>query len=133
MNIALVSIAGIILGAALQYIFTRVLEDRRHRRDLRTQAYADYLRAVSDSQHLSLESSEAEIFARLTDAKARICLYGSRHVLELIAEFERLGAQIRSEDQSAAFVGMISAMRESSDVSPKNLRAVILGPDDRAA
>lgn len=133
MNVAFYSLAGIAVGALLQYLFTRVLEDRRHLRDLRTQAYSDYLRAVSESRHLLIQRQalrERELLARLTDAKARLCLYGTAHVLALLARFEGLGGTLHSTDQQEAFVALLGAMRQSPDVEGADLELVILGGEN---
>ncbi|WP_435014170.1 hypothetical protein [Xanthomonas arboricola] len=39
---------GIIVGAALQYFFSRHLDSLRTHRDARAKAYADYLRCMSE-------------------------------------------------------------------------------------
>src|SRR5690606_14758693 len=99
------SFVAVIAGAGLQYLFTRVLEERRHHRDLRTQAFADYVRCVSEMRHSFIQPQaprEREMLARLTDAKARICLYGSGDVVLKLAKFERLGGRVSSDEQQDA-------------------------------
>ena len=65
----LLTLLGIAVGAMLTYFFTRSHEHEKHYRLLVTQAYSDYLRGVAEAAHLNLESNEAEIFARVADAK----------------------------------------------------------------
>jgi len=128
--VALLSFAGIIAGAALQYVFTRVLEDRRHRRELRTQAYSDYVRGVSDLKHQiidALGAKEREMYARLTDAKMRVTLYGSKSVIEKMADFERFGGGLHSDAQQEAFVEILIAMRDGKDAKLQELEVIMLG------
>jgi tRNA G46 methylase TrmB len=81
----LLTLAGIILGSVLTYLFTRSHENKRHLRLLQTESYADYLRCVAEAAHVNLQTDEANLFARAADAKTRICLYGSKDVVTLLA------------------------------------------------
>ena len=116
MTTALFSLFGVVIGALLQYFFTRYLESQRHLRGLKTQAYLNFLEAISGLAHLNdpLGSQECDLFAKTADAKARICIYGSKEVVHALAVFEKLGAVISSTEQRAAFVAMVSAMRNDS-------------------
>ena len=127
MSIALFSVLGIVVGASLQYLFTRYLEERKHYRSLQTEAYADYLRGVAQAAHLNLTVNESEIFARIADAKTRVCLYGSQEVVKLLAQFESSGGIIGNEEQCEAFVAIIQAMRGDSNVESKELELILLG------
>jgi hypothetical protein len=124
------SFVGVVAGAGLQYLFTRVLEERRHHRDLRTQAFADYVRCVSEMRHAFIQPQaprEREMLSRLTDAKARICLYGSGQVVLKLAEFERLGGRVSSDTQQDAFVDVLIAMRGDGHARHHDLEAIMLG------
>ena len=50
---AVLPVVGVLVGASLQYFFTRYLEAQRYQRDLRTQAYLDYIRSISGLAHLN--------------------------------------------------------------------------------
>jgi len=130
MLIAVFSILGIALGATLQYVFSRFLEDRKHKRLLQTQAYADYLRSVAEAAHLDSTVSEAQVHARIADARARIALYGSPTVVKVLAEFERAGNAIIRVEQHAAFVRLIQAMRGDDQVESAALELVVLGSSE---
>jgi len=131
MSIALFSFLGIVVGASLQYLFTRFNEDRKHYRLLQTEAYADYLRAVAEGAHLSLSVDEAERHARIANAKTRVCLYGAKEVVALLAQFEREGAVIGNEQQCKAFVRLVQAMRADSHVQSADLELILLGDSAR--
>lgn len=134
MSTALLPFLGVIIGAALQYFFTRHLDSRRHHRELRTKAYTDYLKCVSDHANLrpQRQSQEGrELSARTADAKCRICLYGSSAAIAALAEFERLGATMNTPEQCAAFSHLVEVMRNDStnsgQVGSDDLEAVLLG------
>ena len=109
MSTAIFSFLGIIVGASLQYFFTRHLDNQKHLRELRAKAYIDYLNCVSELTHSGKRSSE--LLTKLTDTKARICLYGSPSTVSAFATFEKFGATIKSPEQCMAFTSMIASMR----------------------
>ena len=131
---AIIAILGAVVGAVFQYLFTRQLEDRKHYRGLRTLAYTDYLKSVCEQAMLVVHAQSREtreIFARTADAKTRICLYGSRQAVDAFAEFEKLGAEMKTNEQRRAFVKMVAIMRGDSgsdhDVLIENLEVVLWG------
>ncbi|MEQ9969170.1 hypothetical protein ABRP72_08270 [Pectobacterium carotovorum] len=108
--------AGIIIGASLQYFFTRHIEYSRSLRDMKTKAYTDYLKSVSEQAQISSGDIEKcrEIFGKTADAKGRICLYGSASVIQAFAEFEKLGASMGTKFQRDAFISMVMLMRKDA-------------------
>jgi hypothetical protein len=121
----LLTLLGIAVGAILTYLFTRSHEQEKHYRLLQTGAYADYLRGVAEAAHLSLRSDEAELFARIADAKTRICLYGSQEVIVLLAAFEREGGITGNAQQRKAFVRLVQAMRINSTAQISDLEIIL--------
>ena len=131
---AVFAFIGVVAGAGLQYLFTRYLDEQKHHRELRTVAYTDYLKAVSEHANLRRNRESAEgrgLGFRTADAKCRICLYGSSKVIEAFARFERLGATMATPEQSLAFTRMVSLMRNDSSrgevVGDAELQTVLLG------
>lgn len=117
MSTAILSFLGVIIGAALQYCFTRHLDNQKHHRELRTKSYTDYLRAVLDQANLrpQPQSQEGkEVFSRAAYAKCRIFLYGSAKVISAFARFEKPGATMNTPEQCAAFGQMVALMRSDS-------------------
>lgn len=139
MSSAILSFLGVVIGASLQYFFTRHLDNQKHHRDLRASAYADYLKCVSEHANLGKQRQSQEgkeLAVRTADAKCRICLYGSPAAVEAFADFERLGATMNSEEQRSAFTRMVAIMRKDSarggPVDDGALQAVLLGVEGRA-
>lgn len=131
---AFLSFLGVVIGASLQYFFTRHIESQRHLRDLRSKAYMDYLKCVSEQAQFRPKIGTPELkelFSRTGDAKARICLYGSKQVVTAFSLFEVLGASMASEEQRDAFTNMVSIMRTDSGsevcVNNTELQNVLLG------
>jgi len=138
MTVAIFSLFGIVIGASLQHFFSRHLDSLRAHRDLRTKAYTDYLHCVSEHANPDQMASSDyhELEARTADAKCRICLYGSSRAIAAFAQFERLGATMRSPEQRETFTRMVAIMRSDSTSSAKvaasDLQAVLLGVDRHA-
>ncbi|WP_248465383.1 hypothetical protein [Pectobacterium versatile] len=130
--------AGVVIGAFLQYVFTRQIEYKRALRDMKTKSYMDYLKGVCEqAQALNIpdkkiaDERRSEAFIKVADAKARICLYGSKRVIEAFAEFERLGASMATKPQRDAFISMTVEMRKDAGLasmpSGEDLTLVLLG------
>lgn len=129
-----ISFLGVIIGASLQYFFTRHIENQRHLRDLRSKAYMDYLKCVCEQAQfrpLPGTKEQKELFSRTGDSKARICLYGSKEAVSAFSHFEVLGAAMASTEQCTAFVKMVSVMRADSGselcANNTDLQNVLLG------
>jgi hypothetical protein len=134
MNTAIFSLIGLIVGAVLQFLFSRYLDNKKHQRDLRAKAYADYLQCVSENANLGHQKNSTEwrqLCAKTADAKCRISLYGDSTVITDFANFERLGASMNTNEQCRAFTELVAAMRKDTlggpSVTQADLEAVLLG------
>ena len=134
MTTAILSLVGLVVGAVLQFLFSRHLDNKKHQRDLRARAYADYLHCVSEHANLGYQRQSTEgrqLGAKTADAKCRISLYGTTSVVAAFAKFERLGATMNTVEQCRAFTDMVISMRQDalgdSSVNHADLEAVLLG------
>ncbi len=114
--IAVLPIIGVIIGAGLQYFFSRFSESRKQLSTFKSLAYVDYLRCVAESKHVGRDNTKArkEIFAKAADAKARIAVYGSSNVVDALAHFEKEGAIINSRQSEEKFLALCKAMRREN-------------------
>ncbi len=127
---AILSMIGVALGAALQHYFSRTLESRKQLTVQRSQAYADYFKAVA---LLAQHGNKPDYLAMAADAKVRVCMYGSPGVISCLGEFEAAGAAIASREGSAAILALMGEMRKDTgvnggDVAPQVFQAILLGP-----
>lgn len=134
MVIAFLSFSDVVIGATLQYLFTRHIEDQRHLRGLRSKAYMDYLKCVCDlAQFRPKENTKEhkELNAKTGDAKARICLYGSNKAIAAFSKFESLGASMGTSEQRKSFTNMVAIMRtdsgSESGAEENDIQNVLLG------
>ena len=124
---ALLTFVAIGVTSLLTYLFTRRNEFEKHKRMMVTQAYADYLRGVAEGAHLNLDSNHAQVMARVADAKARICLYGSPEVIASLAKFESAGGEILNSQQHELFASLVLAMRGDSKVPRNDMELILFG------
>lgn len=89
----LLPLIGVIIGASLQYLFSRSGERRKQLEASRGQAYVDYLRSVAQIAQVARSDSKkrSELLAAAADAKTRICVYGGASVITKLAAFEKGG------------------------------------------
>ena len=128
-------IIGVVIGAALQYWFTKVLEERRRRQNLKTQAYVDFIRSFMDAH---FKGKEEEFISNFADATARIAIYGSKEVVEAIANVKRTVLKYKKEKTPESefrhsFTAIIQAMRKDNlpkeSVSDKEISQLLFGKD----
>jgi hypothetical protein len=122
---------GVALGATLQYWFGQRAEAKRHRREKRADAYAEFLKAIAAAARLRNDDDLAEALRAFAAAKARIVVYGSRPVVDAIAAFELAGAETGTAEGAATLIAVCRAMRgeqgAGDDVSDSVLRALLIG------
>jgi hypothetical protein len=130
--IAALPILGIVIGASLQYFFSKSSEARRQLTTLRNQAYIDYLQCFAEIKHVGQVNSESrgKILAKATEAKTRIIIYGSTAVVEALIRFEKLGATLDSPEAIEAFLVLCSIMRKENigrfkKTKPKELSVIL--------
>ena len=128
---ALLPVAGIVIGALLQFLFGRVSERDKHVSTLRAGAYADYLSAVALSAHLRSDDDFVAALRSAAEAKARITVYGTARAIAALAAFERAGGTLTSATARDAFVDLVAAMRwPRARVANDDIRQVLLGPGE---
>ncbi|HJV81080.1 hypothetical protein [Noviherbaspirillum sp.] len=134
MSSAVLSFIGLVLGAVLQFLFSRYLDNKKHQRDIRAKAYADYLQCVSEHANFGHQRQSTEgrqLGAKTADAKCRISLYGAPQVIAAFAKFERMGATMNTKEQCNAFTDMVVAMRQDALggqlVDHADIETVLLG------
>lgn len=134
-QVALLGVLAVIIGAILQYFFARLSEKSQQLALLRNESYVDYLRAVAKSAHSNSSSEKATALMEATDAKTRIAIYGSRKVIKALAEFEKAGAKLNNERSTSSFFDIVNAMRLGGAVSNNSLSQILMGtkPKDKGS
>lgn len=125
---SLLPLMGVLIGAFLQFWFSRAAEKRRQMEALRNESYVDYLRSVAKSAYSQSANESRAAAGEAADAKARIAIYGSPTVISALARFEETGARFDNELSVERFVAVAEAMREN-EASARDLKLVLFGPD----
>lgn len=129
---ALISMSGIIIGASLQFLFSRLAARASRLDEMRLTAYADLLRGaaqLSQAEHFKDDKARMTSLALATDAKGRIVVYGHREVVRRLAQFGKTSQDLSSEDAKERFIQLVEAMRRSTGkthqtVSEDDFRAI---------
>jgi hypothetical protein len=88
----LAALAGVGIGATLQFAFGQLLERKKQFIALRSQSYVDFVNAASAVAHAQRSSNidaAAAALAALTEAKVRISIYGTKGVVAALAVFTK--------------------------------------------
>jgi len=125
------TIAGLFVGAGLQYLFGRTLELRKQLQMAKGSAYSDYCRAFAS---IATAGRSKEALGQLADAKTRVCIYGSPLVVERLAEFERSGSNTGHSSSRHLVWRLVLAMRQdiggrSATPAEGDLEIILLGPE----
>jgi len=127
-TIAILPLFGVVVGATLQFWLNRAAAREQRGDTLRSQAYADYLRAVAAAAHLRSDEDRRNARRDAADAKARIAVYGSAEVIKALSRFEEAGAVITDGPAAQAFVSIVSNMRPGGGAVPNHeLELLLLG------
>jgi hypothetical protein len=114
---AVLPLLGVVVGAGIHYWVSKASEAHKHLEELRTEAYVDFIRGVSGvaiAQKRHEPAIETQSMVLLADAKARVSVYGSKAVVESLAEFIRRGAVLDSPERMRTFVSACQKMRNES-------------------
>ena len=133
---ALFSVIGVIIGASLQYFFSKSGEKQKQLETSRSQAYVDYLRSVAQIAKVGRSDTKKrnELLAAAADAKTRICVYGAASVIVALAAFEKGGPVLDSPDSTARFLELCNEMRrqnlgKAEAVAFDDLSLILFGSD----
>lgn len=99
----------------------------------RVQAYSDYFKFAA---LISKQGRTAENMSFATDAKIRVCLYGSAAVIKCLYDLDQTGNDLANAEGAAAVTALLAEMRKdggvaSGLVSDDVLRVVLLGMKKR--
>jgi flagellar motor component MotA len=135
---ALVALVGIVIGAILQYIFSRSTESLKQHQTLKAQSYVDFVKSLAGitiAQRHHNKGRELESTILLADSKARVAIYGSKSVIESIANFFSRYGEITSPESITSFIEIIQKMRSETlkkqeMVIDNYISILLVGPSD---
>jgi hypothetical protein len=111
----LVAALAFLAGALVKHFFDRLSASSQHTRQLRTQAYVDFLAGTAKLTRETRQHPDgAKLLAAVADAKARICVYGSLSVVSALAALEATDLILSSPETKLAFLKIVHLMRQDS-------------------
>jgi hypothetical protein len=135
--IPLISILGIIVGALLNFFFTKLKDGHQKKIEQKSKSYTDMVKAITEitiAQKMGDDEMERIATALLIDAKIRVCIYGNQTVLEKTSIFFRYGAVLDNKESCLRFLDMITEMRKNSrtdkeSINTSDISMLLLGKD----
>lgn len=131
--VAMIGLIGVAASALIQFFLGRRAEKNKKIIEIRTQAYLDFINAVSEiaSSAKHHDKRTLEQLQKLTQAKSRIALIGSAEVVLEMRKFFSGSAFLLTNESFLAFSMLISAMRKdltkSDFIEIEVLRDVLFG------
>jgi hypothetical protein len=123
-----VGFAGVIVGASLQFLYGRRSERWKQFLTARTQAYVDYIAWIAELGRTRANPAKLEeISAKGDNAVYRICVLGSKAVVDALAEFESLRRGGTEEDKRKRFLMLCARMREDTSTQREMVDLAKLG------
>ena len=108
---SITALIGAIVGACLQYYFTRKNDEKKQLSSIKKEVYSEFINAIKDAKF------NGDI-SLLASSKAKLAIYGSDEVVKKSADFFRNHSELSSEKSIQAFTDIIGEMR--TDNGKKN-------------
>jgi hypothetical protein len=119
------------IGAIFGAFLTRRTEKFKHLQELRSAAYADFVRGVATAAEQSQARNTATgSKALVADARARIVIYGGEDVISALCKFFALGGQTCNAEGMLAFANLCRSMRAETGhehVRAEDISKVLFG------
>lgn len=113
--VAVIACISAVIVSYINYKLGRRTDKKSKKTEMRTNAYADYVGAISEiSIHSKAQQIDKESLAKLTDAKTRIVIYGHYSVVKALAEFDSKYTKLDSEQAFDSFANIVFHMRQRS-------------------
>ncbi len=110
MNDVGIAISGVVVGAVLAGITTVFVDRARIRREQAARTYAEFCSHLSELAFASGKKAKRTAQSHLAATMARVVVYGSRGVVERLADFLRTGGELGTDDPK--YVEVVEAMRK---------------------
>ena len=128
--IAVLPLAGVVVGAALQFWFSRASERRKQLEVLRAESYVDYLRSVANAAHASSTDELRVARKAAADAKSRIVVYGTADVVVALAQFEQANPVLNNDRSCRALASTMRQKRDRAGIEA--IQLVLMGTAQQA-
>ena len=111
--VAVIASLTTLLMAFINYRLSRSSNRTAKKTEVRAQSYIDFIKSISELAHANA-SERKHAIVRLSDAKARIAVYGDSAVVRQLAIFDRTHNQLNSDDAYVSFMKIVVEMRNDA-------------------
>lgn len=135
---AILGVAGLVIGAILQFFFTRHFERKKERRERLLSTYKEFIRslnALASSQNQKLGIAEAQL--SFETAKTQLLLDGSPKTIQRFAEWSKQHGRLDSPESCKLFSALINQLRsdcfdDDSDVAVDDIYQILFPKNQEA-
>jgi hypothetical protein len=133
---ALIGLAGIVVGGAIQASVQLILARRTHERTLKAQAYLTFFQGVAAASHSRTDQELSEGNTLMAEGRALVAIYGSEKVVEAMAKSFRHAGKLHDDGSWEVHAAVLKAMREDTSgeeygASIRDLFEVLYGAKER--
>jgi hypothetical protein len=115
-----------ICASVMAFVFGTLIERIKRRNSLQTEAYAEYLLALTRSASPTIaDRQKAQSDAAY--AKCKIVVHGSSEVIHTLKQFEQAGAATATAEGRDRLIDIVVAMRGNKKVSRGDIACLLLG------
>lgn len=126
----LFGLVGVLIGALIQFWFGRRTAEESRYIELKSQACADYLNSIA-SVAFATPEDRLQALQKVAAAKARLCVFGDRPVIEEAVRLENTSLNLSQPDAQKAFISLLQVMRKRGiaigQVDDSAFRILLLG------
>jgi hypothetical protein len=112
---ALIAFSGVAVGAILNFFFQKAQKATEAIGLEKQKVYSNFLESLGEYAILSRGDAPIALIlekrAKLTAAKAKVCVYGSKSVVNRLGKFEMVGNDLSQQNAKEAFIELIEVMR----------------------
>lgn len=101
---------GVLFGAFVNHALSALSESRSKFLELKSKAYADYIDSVAALAFCE-DSNRREALRQVTHAKAAICVFGDRKVINGMFKLEGTSMILSKTDARNAMIELLQSMR----------------------
>lgn len=126
----LIGLAGVLVGALIQFYLNKRSSSEAHYLQLKSEACMEYLNAVATSTFRQEEAQE-----RIAAAKGRLCVVGDAAILERIVAVDHANPDLSDPNAQQTFIELVQEMRARGiavgEVTKDDIQVLLFGSDRR--
>jgi hypothetical protein len=131
---SIVGATALVVGVWLTAYYAKNLDARRHREQLVSEAFSDFVRAIARSGFARDHIEQRDALLLAAHAKARLVAYGDVALVAQIQHFDENGADTSKPECQAAIAAIAQGLRSTNEapgvLSDDEVKTVLFGDEE---